>query len=71
MGSQFCQKVNFNLSEEGFTMEFIYINPLTKEEEVVARVTLPEQAVQQLPIAIKHLLDEQNAKKRSAIKAHS
>lgn len=70
-GSLYSQKFNVSVNERDLMMEFIYINPITKEEEVVARVTLPVEAAHHLPALLTKLLDDQAAKNKSTIKAHS
>lgn len=71
IGSLYSQKFNINVNELDMTMEFIYINPITKEEEVVSRITLPVEAAHQLPALLTKLLSEQAEKKKSTIKARA
>lgn len=68
IGAQFAQVVSITVMDNDLTLEFVYINPRTindevLEGEVVARVTLPIEAATGLPETIRETLKKHFEKK--------
>ncbi len=67
-GTVYSQLVSVTITDNDLTLEFVYVNPRTSNEEVlegdvVARVTLPVEAARGLPDAIRETLTKYGAKK--------
>lgn len=67
-GTAYSQLVSVTITDTDLTLEFVYINPRTTEEDVlhgdvVARVTLPIEAARDLPELIKTTLSRHFDKK--------
>ncbi len=70
-GSKYSQSVNINMTDIDMTLEFIYIDPFSSNQEVVSTITLPIEAASQITELIQNLLKERSVKNKDSIKARS
>lgn len=71
LGSKYSQSVNIHMTDIDMTIEFIYIDPFSKQHEVISTITLPIEAAHQIADLIHTLLKERQTKTRESIKAQS
>lgn len=72
VGSQYAQIVGVTVSDIDITLEFVYVHPRTgadgqKDGQVVARVTLPRSAGENLGQTIANTIIQHEAKKKGSI----
>ena len=64
IGTTYSQLVSVTVTDTEVTLEFIYVNPRTKDEgQVVSRVTLPLQTAKSLDLAISETIKNHEQKK--------
>lgn len=65
IGTTYSQLVGVTVTDTEVTLEFIYINPRTKNEgQVVSRVTLPLETAKSLSSAITETIKNHEQKKQ-------
>ena len=65
VGSTYSQAASVSVSDVDITIEFVYISPRDKKEEVVVRVTLPRNSGQELAKTILNTIHFHEAKKKN------
>jgi|GEM_PF-4784397 len=66
VGSLYSQFVGITVTDTEVTLEFVYINPRTKNEgQVIARITLPRKTAESLSNAITTTVRTHENKKKN------